>query len=181
MTSTVEELELLARDAACGPEQGLSTAELHGATTGIGVVDAERFELQDLVDLLGAEALSDAERVARFVNEALTALYADDLSFALLLPDEEAPRADRLLALALWCQSFLAGLVAGLSRRGTSSLTELPAEVQEIVADFAAIAQLDAEDDAAEEEDFMQLEEFVKVGTLLILALVGDAGDDSEE
>ena len=181
MTSTVDELEILAREAACGPEQGLSAAELHGATTGIGVVGAEHFELQDLVDLLGADALSDGERVARFVNEALTALYADDMSFAPLVPDEDAARADRLASLAGWCQSFLAGLVAGLARRGIGSLAELPDEVQEIVADFAAIAQLDTEDEAAVEEDFMQLEEYVKVGTLLIMSLVEDAGGDSEE
>jgi len=181
LTSTVEELELLAREAACGPAQGLSTTELHGAVTGIGVVGVEHFELQDLVDLLGADALSDGERVARFVNEALAALYADDMSFALVLPDEDAPQPERLEALAGWCQSFLAGLVAGLSRRGVSSLTELPDEVQEIVADFAAIAQLDTEDDAAEEEDFMQLEEFVKVGALLIMTLVSDVGDHLEE
>ncbi|MGE0624945.1 MAG: UPF0149 family protein [Pseudomonadales bacterium] len=177
----MDELELLAREAVCGPAQGLSTSELHGATTGIGVVGLAQFELQDLVDLLGAEALSDGERVARFVNEALASLHADDMSFALLLPDEEAPQSERLQALAGWCQSFLAGLVAGLSRRGIASLTELPDEVQEIVADFAAIAQLDTEDEAAAEEDFMQLEEFVKVGTLLVMTLVGDAGDDSEE
>jgi uncharacterized protein YgfB (UPF0149 family) len=181
LTSTVDELEVLAREAACGPAQGLSTAELHGATTGIGVVGVEHFELQDLVDLLGAEALSDGERVARFVNEALSALYADDMSFALLLPDEDAPQAERLESLAGWCQSFLAGLVAGLSRRGISSLAELPDEIQEIVADFAAIAQLDTQDDTADEEDFVQLEEFVKVGTLLVMSLVSHAGDDSED
>lgn len=181
MTSTVDELEVLARDAACGPEQGLSSAELHGATTGIGVVGIEHFELQDLVDLLGAQALSDGERVARFVNEALAALYAQDMSFALLLPDDEAPQSERLESLAGWCQSFLAGLVAGMSRRGISSLRELPDEVQEIVADFAAVAQLDTEDESAGEGDFMQLEEYVKVGTLLVLSLMSDVGDDSEE
>lgn len=181
MTSTVEELEVLAREAACGPAQGLSTAELHGATIGIGVIGVEHFELVDLVELLGAEALSDGERVARFVNEALTALYADDMSFALLLPDQEAPQGERLQSLADWCQSFLAGLAAGLSRRGIASLAEVPDEIREIVADFAAIAQLDTEDDTADEEDFVQLEEFVKVGVLLIVSLMGDAGDDSED
>lgn len=181
MTSTADELEVLAREAACGPAQGLSTAELHGATIGIGMIGAEHFELEDLVELLGVDALSDGARVARFVNEALAALYADDLSFALLLPDEDAPQGERLESLAGWCQSFLAGLAAGLSRRGISSLTEVPDEVREIVADFAAIAQLDTEDDTADEGDFVQLEEFVKVGVLLILSLVSDAGNDSEE
>ncbi|HEY5645784.1 MAG TPA: UPF0149 family protein [Pseudomonadales bacterium] len=180
MTHRLDELERLGSEAACGPAQGLSTAELHGATIGIGVA-GDRFELQDLVELLGSEALSDGERVARFVDEALAALHAEDMSFTLLLPDQEVPRSERLAALAGWCQSFLTGLVAGLARRGTASLTELPEEVQELVEDFAAIAQLDPEDEAGGEKDFMQLEEYVKVGTLLVMSLLSNAGDDSEE
>lgn len=186
MPLTVQELEILAMEAAGGPEQGLTVAELHGATIGIGVTDRERFELQDLVDLLGADALSDGEAVARFVNDSLEALHAEDLSFALLLPDEDVAMETRLTELASWCQSFLAGLVAGLSRRGIESLKLLPDEVQEIVQDFAAIAQLDAElveenEDEEEEVDFMELQEYAKVGTLLMMSLIGDAGDNPEE
>lgn len=186
MPLTVQELETLALEAAGGPEQGLTVAELHGATIGIGVTDREHFELQDLVDLLGADALSDGQAVAHFVNDALEALQAEDLSFALLLPDEDAPMGERLTELASWCQSFLAGLVAGLSRRGIESLKLLPDEVQEIVQDFAAIAQLDAElveenEDEEEEIDFIELQEYAKVGALLIMSLVGDVGDNPEE
>lgn len=183
MPLTVQELEILALEAVGGPEQGLTVAEIHGASIGIGVTDMEHFELQDLVDLLGAEALSDGEAVARFVNDSLEALHADDLSFAPLLPDEDADMEARLVALASWCQSFLAGLVAGLSRRGIESLKAVPHEIQEIVQDFAAIAQLDAELVEADEEDtdFMELEEYAKVGALLIMSLMGDVADDPEE
>jgi uncharacterized protein YgfB (UPF0149 family) len=182
----VNELELLALEAVAGPEQGLTPAELHGATVGIGVADAERFELQDLVDLLGADALSDAETVSQFVAASMDVLHMHDMSFALLLPDDDAEMADRLSALSDWCQSFLAGLVAGLNRRGIEELNDLPEEVGEIVRDFAAIAQLDSEpgeDDG--EADFVELEEYAKVGALLIMSLTGekitDAGDYPEE
>ena len=183
---TVQELEILALEAAGGPEQGLTAAELHGAAIGIGVTDAEHFELQDLVDLLGADALSDGEAVARFVNDSLEALHADDLSFAPLLPDDDAAMDERLTALASWCQSFLAGLVAGLSRRGVESLKGLPQEVQEIIQDFAAIAQLetelaDADEEEAGDADFFELEEYAKVGALLVMSLLSDVGDDPEE
>ena len=185
MPMTVSELEVAALEAANGPGGGLTPAELHGAVIGIAVTDASHFELQDLVDLLGADALSDGETVARFVNDSLEAFNAEDLSFAPLLPDDDALMEERLNALAHWCQSFLTGLAAGLSRRGVESLKGLPEEAQEIVQDFAAIAQLETElaDDEADEGDanFVELEEYVKVGALLIMSLLNDAGDDTEE
>jgi uncharacterized protein YgfB (UPF0149 family) len=192
MSQSTVALELLALEASSGPGEGLSPSELHGATVGVGVGDPGTFELQDLVDLLGADTLADAESVSRFVVATLDALSADDLSFAPLLPDDEAPMTERLDALAAWCQSFLAGLAVGLSRRGIDELGGLPEEVQEIVQDMVAIAQLeteltgedgeDGEDGETDPEaDFMELAEYVKVGTLIIRSLSADAGDDPEE
>jgi uncharacterized protein YgfB (UPF0149 family) len=182
MSQTLAELELFALEAAAGPEQGLTPAELHGATIGIGVGDPERFELSDLVGLIGPDVLTDGETLGRFVGAALDGLHAQDMSFRPLLPDDDVSMADRLSALAHWCQSFLEGLVVGLNRRGIAELGALPDEVQEIVQDMVAIAQLDtelAEENA--ETDFMELEEYVKVGTLLILSLNADADADNEE
>lgn len=185
MSASLSELEVLAQEAAAGPTDGLTSAELHGATVGIGAAGgigngAEAFELQELVELLGVDVLADAECVVRFVEATLAGLYAEDLSFSLLLPDDDEPMEQRLSALASWCQSFLAGLAAGLSQRGVNDLTQLPAEVGEIVRDFAAIAELDTElGEDGWEADFVELEEFVKVGTLLIMSLA-DAGDDPE-
>jgi len=185
MPMTLAELEVIALEAAGGPGGGLTPAELHGAVIGIAVTDASHFELQDLVDLLGADTLSDGATVARFVNDTLEAFNADDLSFAPLLPEDDALMEERLSSLAHWCQSFLAGLAAGLSRRGIQSLKALPDEAQEIIQDFAAIAQLETElaDDEPDEGEasFVELEEYVKVGALLIMSLLNDAGDDTEE
>jgi uncharacterized protein YgfB (UPF0149 family) len=48
------------------------------------------------------------------------------------------------------------------------------------VRDFSAIAQLDTElGEGGSETDFVELEEYVKVGTLLIMSLA-DAGDDPQ-
>ena len=185
MAMTAQELEVLALEATGGPGRGLSVPELHGAAIGIGVTDTSRFELQDLVDLLGTDALADGETVARFVNDSLEALHAEDMSFALLLPEDDALIEERLEALGQWCQSFLTGFAAGLSRRGVQTLKGLPEEAQEIVQDFAAIAQLEtelADDDADDgEANFLELSEYVKVGVLLIMSLLSDAGDDPEE
>ena len=181
-TRPLPDLELLASEAL--EDDGLSASELHGAVVGIGVCDVEHFQLQDLVDLLGADALSTGESVGEFVSASLDALYAEDMSFKPLLPDDDMPMDVRLVALGAWSQSFLAGLAAGMARQGVQGLAGLPEEAQEIIRDLAAIAQLDPEQTEGDAEaDFMQLEEYVKVGTLLIMSLYNDddADDDSEE
>ncbi len=180
---TPGEMEMLALEAACGPGGGVSAAEIHGATVGIAVADVSRFELQDLLDTLGADALSTGDAVDRFVREAVAALRAEDLSFALLLPDDQEPMPCRLTALAEWSQSFLAGLVAGMARRGVS-MEDLPEEAREIVRDFSAIAGMETEQEEAgedDEADFMELEEYMKVGVILIMSLMNDDGSRPEE
>ncbi len=114
------------------------------------------------------------------------------MGFEPLLPGDDAALEDRLEALGQWCGSFLAGLAAGLARRGVGSLSDTPEEVREIVGDFAAIARIDAAAGAepgpkedvggaadAAEADYMQLTEFVKVGALLITSTLGHDADDT--
>lgn len=179
---TLSELENLALLAVDGPRPAVSPAELHGATVGMGTVLDGPFQIQELVELFGAEALSHGDAVEDFVRATLEVLMAEDMSFALLLPDDDEPMTERLTALAGWCQSFLAGLVAGLSRRGLAA-DDLPDEVAEIVRDLSAIGAMDTESgDAGEDDaDFMELEEYVKVAVILLMSLVNDAGDDPEE
>ena len=175
-------LESLAADGVSASPQGVSPSELHGAVVGIGAWDTERFELQDLVDLIGVDALSDEARVSEFVGASLDALYAEDMSFAPLLPDDESPMTEQLTGLAAWCHGFLSGLAVGWSRDGIGSLSELPEQVQEIVRDLVAISQIDIEPaQGDEEEDFVQLAEHLKVCALLIMSLRDDVGDHSEE
>jgi uncharacterized protein YgfB (UPF0149 family) len=179
----VSDLTALALNAA----HQLPVAELHGAVCGLGVCHGEATPVSDLVALLGVEALTDQASVESFVAASVEALEAEDMSFAPLLPGDDTALADRLEALGQWCGSFLAGFAAGLARRGAGSLDDCPEEVREIVRDFSAIAQVDA-DEAAEaagaeaaEGDFVELEEFVKVGTLLIMSSLGSSlGSDPE-
>lgn len=180
----MSDLTALALNAA----HQLPVAELHGAVCGLGVCHGEATPVSDLVALLGVEALTDQASVETFVAASVDALEAEDMSFAPLLPGDDTALADRLEALGQWCSSFLAGFAAGLARRGAGSLDDCPDEVREIVRDFSAIAQVDA-DEAAEtagaetagaergadaaEGDFAELQEFVKVGTLLIMSSLG--------
>jgi uncharacterized protein YgfB (UPF0149 family) len=182
--SAVNDLTLLAMNAAAGPVGGLSASELHGAVIGIAVADLEGFSLHALVQLLGAEALSNEEDVEPFVRESLDQLLAEDMSFMPLLPDDDESLSDQLEGLASWTAGFLAGLVAGLSVVD-SNMAALPEEAQEIVRDFSAVAQvgaeLDEDEDNDAENDLSELQEFVKVGTLLIMSVLNDDSVDPSE
>jgi uncharacterized protein len=172
--AALSDLTALALNAA----DGLPVAELHGTVCGVAAGSGGEVFMQDLVMLLG-EGLVDEASVSRFVDATLTGLDAEDFSFAPLLPEDDDALDARLEALGEWCGGFLTGFAAGLARRGQSSLDETPEEVREIVRDLAAIAQIDADSalDAAE-NDLVELEEFVKVGVLLIRSTLADASDD---
>lgn len=179
----MSELTALALNAA----HEIPVAELHGAVCGLAVCHGEAMPVDDLVELVGVEALTDQAAVEQFVHASLADLEAADMSFEPLLPDDEVELADRLEALGQWCASFLAGLAAGLARAGVTSLEQAPEEVREIVADFSAISHIDPEappvdgrdrpeDDA--EADYAELAEFVKVGALLIQSTFAHDPDD---
>ncbi|MFU8814221.1 MAG: UPF0149 family protein [Pseudomonadales bacterium] len=181
----VPDLSALALSAA----HQLAPAELHGVVCGLAVCYGDDLPLQELVELVGVDALTDQRSVARFVAASLQNLEAPDMRFALLLPDDDENIASRLEALGQWCGSFLAGLAAGLARRGAHGVEDYPEEVREIVEDFTAIAQIDTDDLPADvgkgrnqaEADLLELEEFAKVGVLLIMSVLRNEADDTSE
>lgn len=177
----VPDLVALAESAA----QRIPAAELHGTVCGLVSCPSDTPLLQDLVELLGADELTDQSSVEAFVDASAAALHSEDMSFALLLPDDAASLERRIEALSIWCGSYLAGFAAGLARRGVGSLEECSEEVREIVGDFAAIAEVepDAGGHTGEsaEVDFAELAEFVKVGSLLLLSAFADDSDDPSE
>ena len=169
---------------ALGAVETLSVAEIHGAVCGMAVASDGGIELGSLVELLGIEALRDEHSVEEFVNAALEALHAEDLSFAPLLPDDDADLAQRLEALGDWCGAFLAGFASG-TRFQELGEEQIPEEAREIIGDFTYIANVDGsdtgddEDPESAERDYAEVHEYVKVGALLLRSLMG--GEAPEE
>ena len=87
--------------------------------------------------------------------------------FQLLLPSDDAPFYQRITALAMWCQGYLAGL--GLMEIDLSKGTE---ELKEAVDDLVNISRLqyDGEVDGEEDQEksYTELVEYTKVAVLLI-------------
>ena len=112
-----------------------------------------------------------------FFYESVEQLNDVELGFSLLVEEDLASVHEHLLQLAYWCSGF--GLGFGMGERATAK-QKLPADTEELLTDFQAIANYenvqqstssdvddgDLADD--EESDVVEIEEFIRVGVLLI-------------
>ena len=97
----------------------------------------------------------------------LAALNDSELDFELALPDDERALGARAAALGEFCAGFVYGIGIGVAARGDPAL---PPDTRELLEDFMAIDGAEAEEGAAsgDEEAFVELVEYVRVGVLLV-------------
>lgn len=155
-----------------------SVAELHG--TLCGCISGGRALDAAAVGDIAAETLAmDADAIAEVMarlqqlyREADAGLRDEDYSFTPLLPGDDEPMAERIQALAGWCQGYL----SGLGRSGLAGDARLSADVTAAIRDLAAIALADpeVEDEPQSEADLVQLIEYVRVAAMLVFAEVAD-------
>ena len=171
------------RQLLSGAGLGLSPSELQGMICGMLAGDA-----QPRLDTWSAELLAESPDPAglapvRQIIEQLQARMVEqidgqDLSLELLLP-ADAPAAARARALGEWCQGFL----YGYGRSGRTSTAELSTEAREVLHDFEQIARVDTDEVRAGEADeraLMELEEYVRMATLLIRTETAGGGSPPE-
>lgn len=91
----------------------------------------------------------------------LTTLQSGELSFQLLLPEDDDSLPERVESLGQWCQGFLTGF--GLAG-GSLKIDE---ELAEALRDIAAIAQVGASEDEvaldSSESDLFSISEYVRL------------------
>jgi uncharacterized protein YgfB (UPF0149 family) len=141
-----------------------SAAELHGVLTGMLCVDG-RVSCEQWVSQAFGEGEADLhdgqlQLLRELCDETRQLLIAEDYSFDLFLPDEEADLMQRGEALGEWCQGFLLGIGYAVGDG------EWPGECKEILQDIMQISQLDAE--GGSEEDLSELNEFVRVSVQIL-------------
>lgn len=140
-------------------------SELHGSLCALRCGDAARSNWL-------AEAMSDdslappppGSPLARLDAATVAQLGAADFGLELLLPEAEAPVAERGEGLVAWCRGFLGGVgLAGLH-------ATLGEEAREALGDVARIAESEVsyDDPEADEEALIELDEFVRVAALLV-------------
>lgn len=162
----------------------VAPAELHGMVCGMAAGRPAEFSIGDFVQLVGTDGLTDEASIEAFVGASLAELFADDLSFALLIPDDDQPLAARVTGLADFCAGFLSGFGAGtVAHPGESAgIQSLPPDVQEILRDFASISALDetVEGDEQDESSFMELHEYARVAAVLAMTLMAAPASEAD-
>ncbi|MHB8570422.1 MAG: UPF0149 family protein [Metallibacterium sp.] len=152
-----------------------SASELHGSITALACALAPEPALRELDALLEDVAVSAADALRATARACLAGtqktLADPELGYVPLLPDAEQPLPDQAEALVDFCRGFLEGL--GLA--GVGAGRRLPAEVDEVLHAFAALAAgpvaLDA--DAGDLEALTELVEFVRIGVMLVHVELG--------
>jgi len=170
----VELEELLYRiDAAMG------AADAHGALCGM-LCARGTIELSEWVDHVigeqeqGNEMLHDVVHKLSELHQSTLEMMNDATGdFKLLLMDDGDPLSERVETLAAWCQGFIYGLAAGGIKEGS----ELPEDTAELLKDMIEISRaghdvddtgVEESDDNDDEEAYMEIEEYVRMGVLLI-------------
>ena len=151
----------------------MDAAECHGSLCGLLAAGKQAMKEQWMLEVLeGTDAANASVRECRQLlatlwDAASDALRGDGFSFEPMLLAEDANLADRIESLTQWCDGFM----YGLARAEIRSFDELPADVAEILRDFADIGRgnLELGDDAEEDEvAYMELTEYLRIGTQLV-------------
>jgi uncharacterized protein YgfB (UPF0149 family) len=159
----------------------VALAELHGGVCGAlcagGPAAARRWLTDSLDDDEGgAVTAAVADDLEELIGASSKMLEDDALTFEPLLPSDDAPLAEQVEALAVWCQGFSSGVgsTAPASVRSSSEGDALA----EILRDFAQISRAGLSDDEAEgrgQPDFAlaEIREYVRVGVQLVYEELG--------
>ena len=147
---------------------GVEAPELHGSLCGYlcggGLANSENW----LSLVLSDDAIHEVESgtdLAQLYDATCAGLASEEFEFDLLLPDSDAPVAERGDALIAWCRGFLGGV--GLSGADLKKMSE---ETQDALTDLGRIAasELSYEDADSDEEAFEEVSEFVRVAAMLV-------------
>ncbi len=145
-------------------------AECHGFICGQICVTGEADELiwQEFLDV---QAEDDSlirtcyGEVTQLVAKTLAQLHSAEFGLQLLLPDDAVSIALRAEALGNWCHGFLNGY--GVSE--SESPAGVSEECNEVLEDFTQICRLGIDNkDTEDENSLMQLQEYVRMGVILI-------------
>lgn len=147
--------------SSCGP------AETHGGLCGslcAGGPEAGRRWLAECMGCGSLELLGDP--LEAWCRDSWTELQSGELTFELMVPDDDQALCDRVDALAAWCHGFLAGLGIGGLPVGSRQLGE---QLREIVSDFGEISRARGGTTSTDAEfDLAELIEYVRVSVQLV-------------
>ena len=156
-----------------GLRSDIGAAECHGMLCGM-LCGPGQFNRD-----LWLHHMSGQDDIEAYQSEAATLVFADlesqtvkgmeseTFEFSLLLPDDDSDLTLRVEALSAWCRGFLSGLGAS----GVSDLGSLGVDAREFVTDLERFRALTlGDDDSGDEQAFVELTEFARMGALIVYA-----------
>lgn len=150
---------------------GTDASELHGSLCGYlagggALGETPLLAALQLDDDAVDPAPDDQALLEQLVRQCEAELADPELGFEPLLPEDDRPLVERAEALVDWCRGFLGGF--GLA--GAPAHATLSDEAQEILRDLGTIAgsAFDFNDEAEDEDALIEVQEFVRIGALLL-------------
>ena len=162
-----------------------SVSEFHGSLVGY-ISAGGRFPHGSVLEALQLEpdpapSADEQAMLGRLRHQTEMWLADTDLTFGPWLPEEDAPLAARAEGLADWTRGFLGGFGLGGTPETARSLSE---DAREVLKDMATIASSEfelGEDVEGDEDSLTEIEEFVRVGALLLHAEVGSRHEPASD
>ena len=148
-----------------------TASEMHGLLSGLiagGMFKGSDDYLEHMSELFnnGLTVKGSLKSAAeKLVNQIFDQLESEDMSFELLLLDEDEILTEQAEELINWVQYFLVGF--GFNKR---DLTQASNDVREIIEDFTNITRMDSEleDNNENQADFYEVIEFIRVSAVLV-------------
>ncbi len=159
----------------------MDAAETHGILCGL-LCSSQHFSLDILFgQVLGETATQDGlasecqQQLLLVKNYTVEQLTSFNCEFTPLLPSDDILLSERTQALGGWCEGFLLGL--GLANVETDLL---PDETKEFIQDIISISRIAPAEDTEEEEDYMQLVEYIRIGIITLYEELTQADREDE-
>ena len=155
----------------CGLPQ--SPAEVQGFALGLALAKAEGsralWQQELYADLDPADVLAGECRglLDRVFADVFSSEAPADLQLTLLLPQDIVVDSARICAVRDWCQGFLYGFGLG-GERAAGRLSEQSRELLRDITEITRLDTEDIEDDAEHRSALIEIEEFLRVGVMLM-------------
>ena len=154
-----------------GVHAGVRASECHGFLCGhfcaSNSVDNEYWQDHLLAGIDDAADLEDCfDILSRLAVQVSEGILAEEITFTLLLPDDETSVSVRSAAVSEWCAGYISGLgIGGLGEK--HSLNE---ECDEFIKDVVSISRMEttAEDGEDGEVALFELIEYIRVGVIIL-------------
>lgn len=171
MTDNMSHSDLDAALSRADADAGAS--EAHGILCGMLCAEQGADRAAWLAEVLGAApaqgdvlAGEAVQQLDQLLDRTLKQLDDGMMGLRLLLPDDERPLADRVVALGTWCEGFL----LGISRAQSAGQAKLSDDVRELLSDLVEITKVDPaelDDGQDDERSYTEVVEYVRMGVLL--------------